>query len=167
MKSDELMHYKYLKKEKKNGKWRYYYELPISESKKEYTSLEKSAGVDKRDELDKVTKTSVARDKYAKAAYELYQRAFRKDSNTFRKFSHFRDPNTGEIVPLAKATIKKADENTQSYLNKYEKAYQKFLDYGETYYRAKDEFAKTPLGKLEEGKKLIKQGMEFVGRYLR
>lgn len=135
--------------------------------KKEYTSLEKSAGVDKRDELDKVTKTSVARDKYAKAAYELYQRAFRKDSNTFRKFSHFRDPNTGEIVPLAKATIKKADENTQSYLNKYEKAYQKFLDYGETYYRAKDEFAKTPLGKLEEGKKLIKQGMEFVGRYLR
>lgn len=161
MKSDELMHYKYLKREKKNGKWRYYY------GPKKYSSGEKKAGVDKRDELDKATKISMLKDYRAKAAYSNYQHAFRKDSNTFRKFTRLRDPNTGEIVPLAKATIKKAEENTQSYLDKYEKAYQDFLDDGENYYRAKAEFAKTPLGKLEEGKKLIKQGMEFVGKYLR
>ena len=54
---DSLMHWKYIKKERVNGKWRYYYDLGRKLDSNEslvkgYSKLEDWAGLDERDRVD-------------------------------------------------------------------------------------------------------------------
>lgn len=74
---DTLMHWKYVKRERKNGKWRYYYDLgrKVGSNEREvkgYSKLQDWAGLDERDRLDQQKKLHAD----AVSNYNKFQKEF-------------------------------------------------------------------------------------------
>ena len=141
---DEIMHWKYIKKEKRpNGKWRYYYDTD---------QLKDDLGYDERDRMNK-----------ANAEYQ----ALTADANKFKEhvtkqyyelgtqdpYSEYRYYSEKEYKYLSKLSATEADK-----LKKAEEAGRKAA-------KATSDFYNTPLGKLTKVEKKVKNGLKAVGKF--
>lgn len=134
---DVLMHWKYIKRVKKNGKWRYYYD---EESLKR--DIKDKLGYDERERLQKANK------QYEKAVNNA-KKADTKTSDQLNKFMNNPMP-VRQRVAMRKAyddALKESEKATK----KAEKAYEKVE-------KLKDEYSKTPIGKANE---FVQKGENF------
>ena len=139
---DELMHWKYIKREKKNGKWRYYYDV------------KDALGYDERDRMNKAHSEYTLADQNAwgfqKYVSEEQAKATRYNPKTDRleyKSEGYRD----YIYDLHKEKEAKFKAATE--------AGKKASDAAVAYY-------KTPLGKIDKLKSSFKQAKKSVAKML-
>lgn len=138
--SDELQHWKYIKKKKVNGKWRYYYD---TESLKD--DVKDKLGYDERERM--------------RESAREYGRALNEQNNAKSEVDRIHDQRKSAD------TTQKAAENLVELLkaDKISKeAYYKAREAGHKYAESQKEFMNTPLGKLESLQKNIKKGAEKV-----
>lgn len=133
-----LSHYKYIKRVKVNGKWRYYYD-----TKSLKRNVKDKLGFDERDAYRRAKReTSAAKENYDKAMSYI---------NTQNK-----GVVSGNIDEQGKIT---ADKYTINLL----KSGEKYVDSMTKYENAKNEYFKTPMGKLPGLANKISKGLEYVG----
>lgn len=133
---DTLMHWKYIKKERVNGKWRYYYDLGRKLDSNEslvkgYSKLEDWAGVDERDRADHQQKLYVQdMDNYKKFrkefepgvddptfAAEIFEKAAARGREAAKAKADFMNTPLGKLEQ-ATTTIKNAAKTVSKALNK-------------------------------------------------
>ena len=143
--SDELMHFKYVKREKVNGKWRYYYtDSKTGESKD-------ILGYDKRDDL-------------LKADHE-YKKATRQ-AELVNKTAPWRTPklkSDGSGYEELSESDKRWNEETRTEIDN---AYAKQAEAGKKASDAYAAYKKTPFGKVYQATVQIDKGRAAVGNLL-
>lgn len=135
---DELQHWKYVKREKVNGKWKYYYNW--DELKKD---AKNALGVNAKQNMN-AAKT------YYKNAQNKSTDAYKKVVSTNKKYNNI--PNKKSLA--AWEANKKADKA----MNAYRESITNAANRGREYLEAKNAYMKTPLGKLDQAKADIKSG---------
>lgn len=130
---DEIMHWKYIKKERRpNGKWRYYYDW------------KDALGFDERDRYRNAAREN------AVAQHELWS----VKQNNANTRPYIRDP----FAPGGLRDNPKYASNQHVLSNTTARAEKA----GRDYLSAKSDYMKTPLGKLEKTKDTIKKGVQKV-----
>jgi len=136
---DELMHWKYIKREKVNGKWRYYYDVgdpgyvdgntgKKPSNIKDYSLMETLIGKDEKDRRD---------------------RAITVLNNKIATLDHFHEnPTLRTSMP-----------------DSYKSSYKSYKDAGRKYTEAQSEFMKTPLGKIEKAALTIKKAKKVISNW--
>ena len=137
-KNDELQHWKYVKKYKKNGKWRYVYNVgttgqringELDPSYREYTRLQDLLGYDERDAA-------------AIAEYNYRHAMNNADSyNTLKNPTYYNQAKSDALYKHAKVAGKIASKAVERYY-------------------------KTPLGKLDKAVGVVNKGREKVANAL-
>lgn len=140
----ELMHWKYIKKEKRpNGKWRYYYDVD---------QLKDDLGVDEKERMNKAN----AEYKQAMKDAKNYQDYVTKEhyrlgqTNPHSEYRHYTENEYRYLQGLT--SIKDAKVKAA------EKAGRKASE-------ATSDFYKTPLGKLNKFEKSVKKGLKVVSKF--
>ena len=146
--SDELYHWKYVHKEKVNGKWRYYYE--IDKHKEDIKDGVKDAlGFDEKARLE-VTKKG--HDEYAQ-----------KKLDAEKKFNEAHDAS--KTGPSDYNTLQIDKHRMRDSFNEYKRANDIYQQRKKSYDEAARDYAKTPLSKLEnaakKGKELFRKLFNF------
>lgn len=161
--SNELAHWKYTKKVRKNGKWIYYYDETTG---KKYNVVQNLMGVDERD-----------RAKLAAANYERakgLENAERKNLDNMRSRlddKYYRsssvDPSTGALRPDSQAAY---DRESRKILNpqrhKVERASARTYYAGKEASKAIDKYSKTPLAKINKMRSAVGKGAKKVASFL-
>lgn len=139
---DVLMHWKYIKRVKKNGKWKYYYDwdqLKKDTSNKIQTTLDKAAdklGVDERDRLKEASRKqteATLRNIVAKSNFENLDTTNRTPDEIRKSGEQYRDSSKEKA---------KAEKNYQN---------------------AVQDYVNTPIGKLEAKHKVtVSKGVDFI-----
>ena len=148
---DELYHWKYIKKKKVNGKWRYYYDI------------KDALGYDERDSYKKAKKdlgAAYVKKLNANSLNNNYQ------SSLFAKYRHLRDPE-GNILPALRSEYKKDHARLKNINDNILKSDSDYRKAGEKYTKAEKAYFKTPLGKLEITKKKIEKAKSWLKKFLK
>lgn len=139
-KNDELQHWKYVKKYKKNGKWRYVYNVgttgdqingKITSPYREYTKIQDVLGFDERDAA------GIAEVNYHRA--DDNARAYNHSQTTNSKY--YNQAKSDALYKQAKVAGKIASKSVERYY-------------------------KTPLGKLDKAVGVVNKGREKVANAL-
>lgn len=133
-----MQHWKYIKKKKVNGKWRYYYDI------------KDALGYDEREARDKAA-TNYS--KATKDAYDFQDHVSTQNTNAI--IGH--DPYTGAPV-----YTKGGKERIQDLEKQKQEKFKKAADAGKAASDAQKEFAKTPLGKLENLESKVKKAKKWL-----
>lgn len=138
--ANSLQHWKYLKKEKVNGKWRYYYD---------YKQLGDDLGVD---ELQRYT--------MAKLKYDVASSKSREANRKVRNFMSYTNnlPDTREGAK----EYQEAFENNRELFwdNQFWKEAAKTR--GEQYMQARSDLYKTPIGKVVKASNAVKDFVSSI-----
>lgn len=138
---DELYHWKYIKKERVNGKWRYYYDAD---------QLKDDLGINARDEMNK----AITAQKTAQDALSKSHRAINRAVEDHRSYD--RNKKTNYSVSRDRQLRSVVDRTFTSYyknLDSLNNAKSKVQD-------AVKRYESTPLGKLEKTYKKVKRKIE-------
>lgn len=145
---DELYHWKYIKRVRDGDKWKYYYDWDELKS-----DVSNKLGVTAKEELDKAKETAAN----AKSDYETATKKRNEAKNKVETIKNSKDTdgkkNTNMV--LAKRNLNSADKTQKEKLNKAVDSVNKVMD-------AKNEFSKTPLGKVTQAKETIEKGINRV-----
>lgn len=147
-----LQHWKYIKREKKNGKWQYTYPKdgeykknlesnskknvypegfkPVSELESNYSTLDKILGVD-----DKIN-YKIAKSERQQASMDLAKETYSNEAPMYR------------------------DVRMKNAVERYHNA-------GKEYAKAKSEYMKTPIYKLDQAKTTINKAITAVSKWLK
>ena len=139
-KNDELQHWKYVKKYKKNGKWRYVYNVGTTGDQingkmmspyREYTKFQDVLGFDERD------------------AAGIAEVNYRRADDNARAYNHSQTTNS-------------------KYYNqaKSDALYKQAKVSGKIASKAVERYNKTPLGKLDKAARVVDKGREKVANAL-
>lgn len=141
-KYNELTHWKYIKREKKNGKWRYYYDRDSLKA-----DVKDKLGYDEREQYNKAKKEyNDAVNKHENARRTLTNTVLTEDGTLFELTSKSR--HSDHMVEIALDNREKARRNRELAENKLNKA---IKEYGET-----------PLGKIDNMKTNIKDTAKWI-----
>lgn len=141
---DELMHWKYIKKERgKNGKWIYYYNRNAVKQ-----DLEKVADALGADEYERLKK-----------AESDYKNADMDRSNARGNYLDYRTS-----LNNTKPTVD--DQRAQYLYGVYTTANKRYAEAGRKYTEAQNEFNKTPLGVVTKAADTVKRGMQVVSNLI-
>lgn len=162
----DLQHWKYVKRERVNGKWRYYYDE--SSKKKGLKEIVKDKlGYDEKERLEEANNKVLKEHGEANRALDNYH-GFQSYLNDQYYRPEYIDPYTGG---LKESVQKHYDEDPDRERLKelfkiYEKEDAEAQQSGRDYGKALDEFYKTPLGKLEQAKDALQAGKKAVSNLL-
>lgn len=134
--TDELMHWKYIKRERVNGKWRYYYD----------------EGSIKNDIKDKLGYDERERMNAAKKQYDTTKKAF-LDADAKKTEAYKNRDNYAGLRLQGKGTkggYKIAQQQYDQAVKKQQKAFDTHYANYETYQKRLKEYQNTPLGKLDK-----------------
>lgn len=137
---DELKHWKYVKREKKNGKWVYYYD-----TKQLKNDVKDALGYDEREARNNAIKennNALAKAQYAKERLDKV-----KDGVASGKYFDKDNGNESVIAP---------------YQESYDKAVAEREVAGDKALKAIQAYAKTPLGRLDRAKSAIDAGKSAI-----
>lgn len=137
---NDLQHWKYIKKKKVNGKWRYYYD---------YKQLGDDLGVD---ELQRYTK--------AKLKYEVASSKSREADRKVDDFIHYTNnlPDTHEGAK----EYREAFENNRELFWDNEFWRDAAKTRGEQYMKARSDLYKTPIGKIVKASAAVKDFVSSI-----
>lgn len=141
---DELKHFKYIKREKKNGKWVYYYD-----TKSLKNDVKDALGYDEREARDKAVKEN--NKALAKAEYAKEQLNKVKAGVASGEYFDKDNGNDSIIAPYQEAYNKAVAERDAA---------------GDKAIKAVQSYAKTPLGRLDQAKETINAGKSVVSDLL-
>ena len=143
LRRDELMHWKYIRKAKVNGQWRYWY--PVEEAKKRALKSKTKIGSSIKDFLGYDEKAAT------KAAYEATQQAYRAED----RFEDW----------LSDKTLTKERLQTRKELAEARN------DAWADYWKAHEDYAKTPIAKLEKAsndfRDWVNDGAQAVSKFFK
>ena len=141
---NDITHWKYIKKVKKNGKWRYYYKNAINSNNSGIKNIIKDKlGYDEKERFEESSKNLEKRtDEFLKAEKDLF------DHNEGYLWG-YNDPNQGYVY-------------FDKYGRNYDEAFTKLYDAAEYYANSKEAYYRTPIGKIDHFKKEIESGKNFV-----
>lgn len=135
---DELQHWKYVKKEKVNGKWKYYYSW--DELKKD---AQNALGVTAKKNMD--------------TAKRLHTRAVKNYSNSYKDLQAGKQKY--DSIPYKKSLAGiLAKRKTVAQVRDLKDVQRETANKAKAYMEARSEYMKTPLGKLEKAKSDVKSG---------
>lgn len=142
--TDELMHWKYIKRERVNGKWRYYYDKASAKADFENSKLGDALGYDERKAFRDAGDNLV----YRTSDYINAQKELREKNNggvNFTADGRPADPTSGKYMAALRA---RGEAETQ-------------------YTLAKKNFDKTPIGMLKNMKATIDNGQYAVNQWFK
>lgn len=131
--NDELQHFKYIKREKKNGKWKYYYDV------------KDAMGYDERSAMNLAKKSRDVQKNYT----DLVRREYEETASKVASGEYFDKDNGNDSI-------------VKPYRDKYTKALESQYDKSAEYAKALQAYQKTPLGKLEKAAMQIDKGKQKV-----
>lgn len=163
MRNNELMHWKYIKKEKKsNGKWRYYYNNP---PEKKYNFIEDILGVDERDAYNKAVDDVRYTEGQKRIAQENYQNAASTISGKYWNEAWARGKEE-----LSEEAQKNMDsEHDEIVTPLYEEFKVKEAEYkaaGKKYTETQEKYYNTPIGVVDQIAKGINNVVENAKRWV-
>lgn len=136
--NEELMHFKYIKREKKNGKWVYYYD----------TQLLKDNLKSKKYWKYKEAEDDMLEAEYMKKqAFENYQQNTREAADGGKFSQDYK---------------KEAEQNKRDYV-KYHKQYQ---EKAKAYLAARNEYMNSPVAKIHASARKVATGAKKVAKWL-
>lgn len=139
---DEVMHWKYIKKEKRpNGKWRYFYKV---------NKLEDALGVDEKARLEFANSESKRLTEEANEFKDYVRERHLESGQQYGEYRYYSDQEARELMKLTRQQAEKFKEAEEA---------------GRKAVEAAEEFYKTPLGKLDKLEKKIKKGVKAVGKF--
>lgn len=142
--SDEMYHWKYIKKKKVNGKWRYYYDIDDALGYDEQTEMIRNRELYKHAINDRNTRR-IANEAY----YEMLNKKVKKD------------PKTGKPIYTKEQQYRLKDKQAaMEYMNKY--AYER----GKKYLQSKKAYDKTVLGVIDNAKSKLNKGKKWLSKKL-
>lgn len=145
--SDDLQHWKYIKKKKVNGKWRYYYDKE---------QFKDDLGFDERADYNRAK----AALNQAKGIRNKRKNEYKAYSNNIRNRSDKNGKVTMTIKPIEESKLNKEKELESKYL-----AAQAVYNRGvKEYYKAVAKYEKTPMYTLDKVGKVINRGKNAVKR---
>lgn len=150
---DELRHWKYIKRERKNGRWVY-----------EYAEIEKHPADSFTDKVKYAVKDAVGYDEKsayetAKNTYDLHKNMTDYYDEKAKEIAADADAD-GERTELEKSWIKLATDNRD-----YERPH--MINAKEVVSKALKEYEKTPLYKIEQVGEYIDAGQKKVKKWLK
>lgn len=148
---DVLMHWKYIKRVKKNGKWKYYYDTDQLKKDFQNSKLGNAIGYDERNRFNSMKPRYNQALKRFNDAYAKQQEAREKSQEEMRKYyNNPNKPKGGYLVAQQQEASRSKD--VQKILKEDAHIYDK-------YERTKYDYYNTPLGKLE---KPVEKGKAFI-----
>ena len=139
--SNYLEHWRYIKKTRVNGKWRYYYDRD---------QMRKDLGYDAKEKmLERRFKEAEAKTK-RDAAMSIASDAYKKTSGT-RK---------GRFETIASKAIY---DNTVKAALKYDQEYREAKEIAKVY---TEKYEKTPIGRIDKASRTFKKGVKKVSKFL-
>lgn len=139
--NDQLMHWKYIKKVWKNGKWKYYYD---------HDQLKDDLGVDEKEAMEKAEDTLNTTAALMTVASEANRKNVKDAAERAKEFD---DPS--KATAYNNKYESEAKENMRKHEDNYNKAYDNFQ-------KAKAEYYKTPLGKIEKAAEKAKKWISKI-----
>lgn len=127
-KSDEyIKHWKYISKEKKNGKT--YYVYP-KDNDSNYSNIDKILGIDDKNRYN------IAKNKRHQESMNLSKETYSNEAPIYRDI-------------------------------RMKNALKRYHDAGEEYTKAKSEYIKTPIYKIDKAKDLVNKAANYVSKYIK
>ena len=172
IKDGELYHWKYIKKKRVNGKWRYYYDPKVSKSGKKYNPIQDLLGMDEKDNFEDAAEDVANKERKANS---LYENAHRVNDAITRKYydaAQTYNNGTGLLSERSKRDLEaERREIVDPMFEKYkdtEKAYNLAC---KNFMKAKESYFKTPMGVLykmsQNVKNVVNAGKSFIENLFR
>lgn len=163
LRNNELMHWKYIKKEKKsNGKWRYYYNNP---PEKKYNVIEDILGVDERDAYKKAADDVRYTEGQKRLALENYQNVTNTINN--RYWDAARSFGDSQLSETAKENLEQElDEIGTPLYKEFKDKESEYKAAGKKYTEAKDKYYNTPIGVVDKIATGIGNAVENAKRWV-
>ncbi len=161
----DLQHWKYIKREKVNGKWRYYYNEDSSKKKGLKEVVKDKLGYDEKERWEEADNKVMKEHSDANRALDSYHGYQQYLGDKYYR-SPFIDPYTGKLKEAAQKAYDEEAEKLKELKAILDKEDKEAQQSGYDYHKALDEFYKTPLGKLEQAKNTIQAGKKAVTNLL-
>lgn len=153
-KQNELTHWKYIKREKKNGKWRYYYDRDSLKA-----DVKDKLGYDEKERFEKANE---AYEKAGKDMQSKYDKAARYNHTIVTNAEKNGQYDDRYRVILSEHDIEYRDKLYKS----ADDAMKRVDHYGEIASKAAIAYIKTPLYKIEKVKKVLDKGSDWLKKKL-
>ena len=145
-KQNELTHWKYIKREKKNGKWRYYYDRDSLKA-----DVKDKLGYDERDRYEAAKKRHEDAVEKTDNAYDTFRNEMvRKDRNPFEANSYSK--HIYNMSTIAMNNLHKASSNERAALIELT--------------NARNKYDKTPLSKIDKLTNKIEDAKNWLKKKL-
>lgn len=149
-KSDELMHHKYVKKKKVNGKWRYYYDV------------KDALGYDEKQAMNTAKVNSKIAEVESKMALDKYNDTKNKIDEHYNN-KYLKNPKTGTLYKAAQKArdVEKSVRLTPLHADYTSKKATAAIK-GREYAKANEAYMKTPLAKIDAVKGAVNKGKNKI-----
>ena len=152
--SDELYHWKYVKRVRVNGKWRYYYDL------------KDALGYDERQAMNDANnqyRVAKGRENTALDNYHGYTKYL---GDKYYRSPHI-DSRTGALKPAAQQGYDEESKKLKPLYAEYQQKQKEAAAAGRKFTEAREKYTKTPLYKVEKAKSTIDKGRKAVSKFLK
>lgn len=152
---NSLKHWKYVKKKKVNGKWRYYYDI------------KDAMGYDERERYNQAISNVTNAEREKNQARDNYNSVQKHYTDKYYR-GEYVDLNTGALKEHVQPHYEEevAKHVTPMY-KKYEAKEAQYTKAGQEFCKAKEEYMKTPLGKIDNLSYTVKKGVEAVSKWFK